>query len=151
MGRRKFRLSTQKNLERKKYQKCSAISHKAITCNKPEPDVRELVVRLPLSAYLSAAAPSFHVLCDRMRDSEIICRNRWTCTGISNNVLQKTFSSYSVTVTIQPDYCFIVEIGGHFLIMTNSLSQFVIENDVTIPGKVSLQTRVLPANRVLMR
>ena len=115
MGRRKFRLSTRKNLERKKYQKCSAISHKAITCNKPEPDVRELVVRLPLSAYLSAAAPSFHVLCDRMRDSEIICRNRWTCTGISNNVLQKTFSSYSVTVTIQPDYCFIVEIGGHQL------------------------------------
>ena len=96
-------------------QKCSAISHKAITCNKPEPDVRELVVQLPLSAYLSAAAPSFHVLCDRMRDSEIICRNGWTCTGISNNFLQKTFSSYSVTVTIQPDYCFIVEIGGHQL------------------------------------
>ena len=181
MGRRKFRLSTRKNLERKKFQKCSAISHKAITCNKPEPDVRELVVQLPLRAYLSAAAPSFHVLCDRMRDSEIICCNGWTCTGISNNVLQKSFSSYSVTVTIQPDYCFIVEIGGHwldkcpsittttitsldllitvlrifdnslFLIMTNSLSQFVIENDVTVPGKVSLQTRVLPANGVLMR
>ena len=88
--------------------------------------------------------------------------------------------------TIQPDYCFIVEIGGHwldkcpsittttitsldllmtvleifdnsnlcighFLIMTNSLSQFVIENDVTVPSKVSFQTRVLPANGVLMR
>ena len=101
MGRRKFRLSIWKNLERKKYQKCSAISHKAITCNKPEPDVRELVVQLPLSAYLSATAPSFHVLCDRMRDSEIIYRNRWTCTGISNNVLQKNFLQLQYYSTLQ--------------------------------------------------
>ena len=103
-----------------------AISHKAITCNKPEPDVRELVVQISLIAYLSAAAPSFHALCHRMRDFEIICRNGWTCTGISNNVLQKTFSSYSVTVTVQPDYCFIVEIGGHQLDKCPSITTTMI-------------------------
>ena len=83
MGRRKFCLSTQKNKERKKYQKRLTIAHDTVS----DDDVGELVVRLPISAYLSAKTPSFHALCDKMKNSDIIHNSGWTCTGISHNIL----------------------------------------------------------------
>ena len=91
MGRRKFRLSTQKNKERKKYQKRLTIAHDTVS-----DDIGELVVRLPISAYLSAKTPSFHALCDKMKNSDIIHNIGWTCTGISHNILLKSFASLDI-------------------------------------------------------
>ena len=68
MDRKKFRLSTRKSKERKNYQKRLTIAHGTVS----DDDIGELVVRLPISAYLSAKAQSFHVLCDKMKNSDII-------------------------------------------------------------------------------
>ena len=111
MGRRKFRLSTRKNKERKQYQKRLTIAHDTVS----DDDIGELVVRLPISAYLSAKTSSFHALCDKMKNSDIIHNSGWTCTGISHNILQKSFASQDISVTILPDYKFIVKIGDYRL------------------------------------
>ena len=66
------------------------------------------------STYRSAKTPSFHALCDKM-NSDIIHNSGWTCTGISHNILQKSFTSQDISVTILPNYKFIVQIGDYCL------------------------------------
>jgi hypothetical protein len=114
MGKRKLRLSSRKNYERKKYQKRLLMVHgpHGSMC---DANVTKLVVCLPQSAYLSAPVSSFHLLCERMRKSENILNNGWNCTGVSNHVLQKSFSSYNVSIKIMPDFSFVLEVGGYHL------------------------------------
>ena len=45
----------------------------------------------------------------------VIHNSEWTCTGISHNILQKSFASQDISVTIRPDYKFIVKIGDYRL------------------------------------
>ena len=75
----------------------------------------DLVIHVPLDLYLSAPASCFHVLCNRIRKSEIVQKNSWICTGVSDNVLKKSFSSYKVMINIQPDFTFTIVVGEHQL------------------------------------
>lgn len=66
MDRRKFRLSSQKNVERKWCPKrLELASH--LVMNIPEQEIEELFVRLSLRMYVGATVPSFHVLCERIK------------------------------------------------------------------------------------
>ena len=98
-------------IERKQYQKRLTIAHDTVSGN----DIGELVVHLPISTCRSAKTPSFHALCDKIKNSDIIHNSGWTCTGISHNILQKSFTSQDISVTILPDYKFIVQIGDYSL------------------------------------
>ena len=79
------------------------------------PDITELVVCILKSVYFSATAPSFHLLCDRIRNSDVIEKSGWGVTGISYNVLKKLVSGHSFSISILPDYSFVIDVGEHCL------------------------------------
>ena len=110
MGRRKFRLTVRKNYEKKKYQKRLTVAVDTVCDVAPG-----LVIHVPINFYLSAPASSFHVLCNRIRKYEVVQKNGWVCTGVSDNVIKKSFSSYEVTIKIQPDFTFTIEVGEYQL------------------------------------
>ena len=99
MGRRKFKLETRKNAERKKYSQ------------KQREEVK-LVVSVPRLVYLSTPAPDIHVLYRRLTCSDIT--SGWSCNETpSTIVISKLFEEYTVSLSIQHDFHFFIEMGDN--------------------------------------
>ena len=127
MGNRKFRLSTKKNYERKKYQKRQISSG---TCNSQQPSEvilscsqdtsAELIVRISRNIFVNAALSSSYTLYTRLT-------KLWNVSGdwslswfLSNVVLTKSFSYGNLVVTIFPDFSSSIKINEYLLQLSNS-------------------------------